>query len=297
MSTNQPENDLLTFYYSYYKSKSFIKLCLKRGASINGTNSNNGKSILTIVVEDYVKGCGSLDIIYYLLDQGADPLLSDNNGDSMLSISAKNVNMQLLRIIIEYVDKQNYVITESPLLKLDSYVKNFIEEKLSISQNRPQYHREFVCSGSALEKSTKSYDQSSTNALVSLCCSNAFNSQNVKQLIEGGADINNIFQSATYFSIYYGKTPLTNLTCHYLGTKSEYYKKVLFSRMRIVIRHGGNPYASDFFGNSAISLAYEKGDKNLLKLLMEVYQKPHTRMSINNIEQACVCELRQETSY
>lgn len=296
MSTNQPENDLLTFYYSYYKTKSFIKLCLRRGASINGTNSKNGKSILTIVVEEYVKGYGSLDIIYYLLDQGADPLLSDNNGDSMLSISTKSVNMQLLRIIIECVDKQNYVITESPLLKLESYVKNFIE-KLSISQNRPKYHREFVCSESALEKATKSYDQSSTNALVSLCCSNAFNSQNVKQLIESGAGINNIFQSTTYFSIYYGKTPLTNLTCHYLGTKSEYYKKVLFSRIRIVIRHGGNPYASDFFGNSAISLAYETGDKKLLKLLMEMHQKPHTRMSINNIEQARVCELRQETNY
>ncbi|WCR54332.1 MAG: hypothetical protein PG981_001354 [Wolbachia endosymbiont of Ctenocephalides orientis wCori] len=180
MSTNQPENDLLTLYYPYYKTKSFIKLCLKRGASINGTNSKNGKSILTIVVENYVKVCGSLDIIYYLLDQGADPLLSDNNGDSMLSISTKSVNMQLLRIIVECVDKQNYIITESPLLKLDSYVKNFIEEKLSISQNRPQYHRKFVCSESVSERSTKSSDQNSTNALVSLCCSNAFNSQNMK---------------------------------------------------------------------------------------------------------------------
>lgn len=296
MSTNQPENDLLTFYYSYYKTKNFIKLCLERGASINGTNSKNGKSILTIVVEDYIKGCGSLDIIYYLLDQGADPLLSDNNGDSMLSISTKSVNMQLLRIIVECVDKQNYVITESPLLKLESYVKNFIE-KLSISQNRPKYRREFVYSESVSERSTKPCDQNPTNALVALCCTNAFNSQNLKQLIEGGAGINNIFQSTTSFSIYYGKTPLTNLTRCYLETKSEYYKKVLFSRMRIVIRHGGNPYASDFFGNSAISLAYEKGDKKLLKLLMEMHQKPNTKMSIDNIEQARVCELRQETSY
>ncbi|WP_168463923.1 ankyrin repeat domain-containing protein [Wolbachia endosymbiont of Ctenocephalides felis wCfeT] len=197
------ETDFLTFGFCTL-TKDSIARSLDNGADINGTNRINGKSILTIVVRNYVNGnCDDADTISYLLHKGADPLLEDKNGDSMFTIAERSCNIELLSMIVKYL-------------------ANSKKERVAGEQR---------------------FDGRITNILVSSCSENSINIRRIIELVKAGADPNGVSSDSTA-SAMYKKSPLTVLTGRYLRSTSELGKRQILSYVRGVIKCGGNGFVA-----------------------------------------------------
>lgn len=80
------------------RDASVIRLLLEKGADINQQDNDGGYALLHVVGEGI--HYGSLDAIYQLLENGADPQLMADNGTSAFSIISKEEQVRVLLLSV-----------------------------------------------------------------------------------------------------------------------------------------------------------------------------------------------------
>lgn len=104
---NRPQTNLLQFFFDEFENSSeIIKHFIKRGYNIN-TQNQNGEVLLSRTLINKHKD--SNDLASFLLDNGADPFISDIWNDFPLKTSIERKQSNILKMICEkYPEKIKY---------------------------------------------------------------------------------------------------------------------------------------------------------------------------------------------